>query len=431
MRIGIFPVLSRSGGGHYQYSLTLLQALSRSSKLKEDEFIIFADDIEQPDLLPSGKQWSIRPAKPFSLKRAAKGMLRRIVGEEGLFGIWEKYRSQLTVPDPDSITPKPRMRDWLTSLGIDLVLYPSANPLSFETAIPYVIAIHDLQHLLQPEFPENSQNDEVQWREYVFRNGVRYATFILADSDVGKEDILRFYGPYGVTADRVKVLPFLPASYLPAKISEEEVNRVRKFYSLPERYLFYPAQFWPHKNHARIYKALAFLKKEYRLIVPIVLCGSFAGQIRKQTYEELTRIAEDNGIVDQIQYFGYLPEADIGAFYAGAEALVMPTFHGPTNIPVLEAWAYGCPVITSNMRGIREQAGDGAALVDPKSETEIAEAIRKIWTDENYSLGLAEKGRHRLASYTPEDFQNRLTDVILEAKELIGVTRQQNLAGRR
>jgi glycosyltransferase involved in cell wall biosynthesis len=314
MRIGIFPVLSRSGGGHYQYSLTLLQALSRAPLLQDDEFVIFADDIEQPDLLPSGKQWSIRPGKPFSLKRVAKGMLRKIVGEEGLFGIWEKYRSQLTVPDPDSVSHQPRMRDWLTSLGIDLVIYPSANPLSFEATVPYVIAIHDLQHLLQPEFPENSQNDEVQWREYVFRNGVRYATFILADSDVGKEDILRFYGPYGVTPDRVKVLPFLPAGYLPAEISPDEIKRVRKYYSLPERYLFYPAQFWPHKNHARIYKALALLKKEHSLSIPIVLCGSFAGQIRKETYEQLVEIAQQNGITDQIQYFGYLPEADIGSF---------------------------------------------------------------------------------------------------------------------
>ncbi|HSE39521.1 MAG TPA: glycosyltransferase family 1 protein [Acidobacteriota bacterium] len=431
MRIGIFPVLNRSGGGHYQYSLTFLQALSHSSKLHNDEFVIFADDIEQPELLPSGSQWSIRPARPFSLKRAAKGVLRKIVGEEGLFGIWEKYRTQLSVPDPDAKSTQPRMRDWLINMGIELILYPSANPLSFEAGIPYVIAIHDLQHLLQPEFPENSQNDEVQWREYVFRNGVRYATFILADSEVGKEDILHFYGSYGVTPDRVKVLPFLPASYLPTQISQHEIERVRKRYSLPDRYLFYPAQFWPHKNHLRIFKALAMLKHESGLSIPIVLSGSFAGQIRKKTYEELNQFAQENGINDQILYPGYLPETDMAPFYAGAAALVMPTFHGPTNIPVLEAWAYGCPVITSDLRGIREQAGDAAILVDPRSERQIADAISKIWTDENCRLELAHKGRSRLASYTPEDFETQLTNVILEAKELIGDTRQQNLAGRR
>jgi len=430
MRIGIFPVLNRSGGGTYQYSLTLLQAISGSPELREHQFVIFADDIDQPELMPSGSQWSIRPAKPFSIKRAAKAVLRRIVGEEGLFGIWERYRNQLPVPDPNSISRNAQMRAWLLDLGIDLIIYPSANPLSFEVGIPYIIAIHDLMHLQHPEFPENSQNDELQWREYIFRNGSRYATFILADSETGKEDILHFYGEYGVTADQVKVLPFLPASYLPAEIPENEIDEVKKKHNLPERYLFYPAQFWPHKNHARIYNALGNLKEQLNLEIPLVLCGSFAGQLRKETYEELNRIADQRGISNQIIYLGYLPEGDMGAVYAGAAALVMPTFHGPTNIPVLEAWVYGCPVITSNVRGIRDQAGDAAVLVDPSSVDEIAEGIRKLWTDYEFSKDMANRGRKRISLYTLKDFQKRLTAIILEAKEIIGESRERNLAGR-
>ncbi|MCI0615892.1 glycosyltransferase family 4 protein [bacterium] len=430
MRIGIFPVLNRSGGGTYQYSLTLLQAISSSPELSEDEFVIFADDIDQPELMPSGPQWSIRPAKPFSIKRAAKAVLRRFVGEEGLFGIWERYRNQLAVPDPEIISKNPQMRAWLLDLGIDLIIYPSANPLSFEAGIPYIIAIHDLMHLQHPEFPENSQNDELQWREYIFRNGSRYATFILADSETGKEDILQFYGAYGVTANQVKVLPFLPASYLPAEIPQNEIDEVKKKHNLPQRYLFYPAQFWPHKNHARIYNALGNLKDQLNLEIPLVLSGSFAGQLRKETYEELMKLADQRGISNQIIYVGYLPEADMGAVYAGSAALVMPTFHGPTNIPVLEAWIYGCPVITSNVRGIRDQAGDAAVLVDPSSVDEIAEGIRKLWTDPEFAKEMANRGRKRISLYTMKDFQKRLTDCIVEAKEIVGESRERNLAGR-
>jgi glycosyltransferase involved in cell wall biosynthesis len=430
MRIGIFPVLNRSGGGTYQYSLTLLQAISSSPELSEDEFVIFADDIDQPELMPSGHQWSIRPAKPFSIKRAAKAVLRRFVGEEGLFGIWERYRNQLAVPDPEIISKNPQMRAWLLDLGIDLIIYPSANPLSFEAGIPYIIAIHDLMHLQHPEFPENSQNDELQWREYIFRNGSRYATFILADSETGKEDILQFYGAYGVTANQVKVLPFLPASYLPAEIPQNEIDEVKKRHNLPQRYLFYPAQFWPHKNHARIYNALGNLKDQLNLEIPLVLSGSFAGQLRKETYGELMKLADQRGISNQIIYVGYLPEADMGAVYGGSAALVMPTFHGPTNIPVLEAWIYGCPVITSNVRGIRDQAGDAAVLVDPSSVDEIAEGIRKLWTDPEFAKEMANRGRKRISLYTMKDFQKRLTDCILEAKEIIGESRERNLAGR-
>jgi hypothetical protein len=62
---------------------------------------------------------------------------------------------------------------------------------------------------------------------------------------------------------------------------------------------------------------------------------------------------------------------------------------------------------------------------------DLKNAIKKIWTDEDCRLELAQKGRSRLASYTLEDFEQRLTNLILEAKELIGHTRQRNLAGRR
>jgi glycosyltransferase involved in cell wall biosynthesis len=380
---------------------------------------LFSDEIDQPDLIPRGKKWSRAPVRPLNIKRAAKNLLRRFIGEERLFGLWEFYRNTRTVPDPEVRRSQPEITNWLRKMGIELMIYPSANPLSFEAGIPYIVAIHDLQHLLQPEFPENSANDEVQRREYVFRNGARFATLILADSETGKEDILHFYGRFGVTEDKVKVLPFLPASYLPQVVSLEEIKDVKRKYSLPDRYLFYPAQFWPHKNHARIYKAISRIKETHGEEIPIVLCGSFAGQLRKQTYDELCSLAKETRIQNLIHYKGYLHEKDIGAVYAGAEALVMPTFHGPTNIPILEAWTYGCAVLTSNLRGIREQAGEAAFLADPRSVDEIAFGIHKLWTDPTYRKDLSEKGKRQLAAYTETDFRNRVAEILKEAKERI------------
>ncbi|PYS54816.1 MAG: glycosyltransferase family 1 protein, partial [Acidobacteria bacterium] len=96
--------------------------------------------------------------------------------------------------------------------------------------------------------------------------------------------------------------------------------------------------------------------------------------------------------------------------------LVMPTFFGPTNIPILEAWAFGCPVITSDIRGVREQAGDAALLADPRSPEMIAEAIREIWTDPGLCEALAQRGRVRLSGYTPAEFRRRLVEIVEEAK---------------
>ena len=220
------------------------------------------------------------------------------------------------------------------------------------------MAIHDLQHRLQPEFPEVSANGEWDGREYLFRNGARSATLLLADSEVGKEDVLNFYSEYGVTADQVKVLPFLPAHYLTQSVDAAERKRVRAAHHLPERYLYYPAQFWPHKNHQRIVEALALLKQRYDIEIPIVFTGTPSDPIRRHTYQRLISTARQCRIEHLVYSLGFVSNEDMSALYAEAVALVMPTFFGPTNIPVLEAWSLGCPVITSNIRGIREQVGD-------------------------------------------------------------------------
>jgi glycosyltransferase involved in cell wall biosynthesis len=127
-------------------------------------------------------------------------------------------------------------------------------------------------------------------------------------------------------------------------------------------------------------------------------------------------VAHEWGVAEQIRYLGYVPDEDMSAMYAGAAALVMPTFFGPTNIPVLEAWAFGCPVLTSDIRGIREQVGDAAVLADPRSVEAIAEGIERLWTDDGLRRRLVERGRQRLSAYTPEDYRRRLIDIVEEAK---------------
>ncbi|MGH2671000.1 MAG: glycosyltransferase family 4 protein [bacterium] len=186
-------------------------------------------------------------------------------------------------------------------------------------------------------------------------------------------------------------------------------------YRLPERYLFYPAQFWPHKNHARIVQALELLKQRYRLEVPMVFCGSATGKIARRTFRELMELSHRLGVESQIRHLGHVSDEDMSGLYAGAAALVIPTFFGPTNIPVLEAWAFGCPVMTSDIRGIRQQAGEAALLVDPRSAEAIAEGVYRLWTDEDLRRALADRGRRRLSTYTPDDYRQRLMKILEEA----------------
>jgi len=402
----------------------------------EDEFVLFlVRPTDERFISDFGKHWLRIPlyqaehsleqvAEPsFSFKERILALVRAQVRKRPtLLGIWGRMRHKV-IPrrarDPDKIRRRVAFTRWFRHIGIDWILYTGPDALSFEAGIPYVMPVHDLQHRLQPEFPEVSANGEWESREYLFRNAIRHATLILADSEVGKEDILRFYGPYGASPDRIKVLPLLPSNYLSVDVPKRSRLRVRQAYHLPERYLFYPAQFWPHKNHARIIEALGLLKRKYKIEIHVVFCGVHSGEIRERTFRETMVLARRLGVSDRVHYLGRVPNEVMSGLYAEALALVMPTFFGPTNIPPLEAWAFGCPVLCSDIRGIREQIGDAGLLVPPRSTEAIAEGIYRLWTDKNLRDQLAARGHRRLAKYTPEDFRRLLGDIIRDANELV------------
>ena len=435
MRIGIVPVVRRSTGGVYQYSLSMLHILNGwQANGSIDEFVIFVRKKQHlSSALLNANGWLVKPLYPPSLKQMIMDAVGSMVGEEFASRFLTKVRRMLMQAakplDLDRAQYLMDMNGWFLRNGVQLMLYPFPTSWSFEAGIPYVMAIHDLQHRLQPEFPEVSAHGEWERREYLFRNGARHATLLLADSEVGKEDILNFYGPYGITPDRVKILPFLPAWYLAVHIPEGEQQRVRMTYHLPDRYLFYPAQFWPHKNHARIIQALGMLKHHHHLKIPVVFCGSYIGKMRRRVFHEVMTLSYQLGLEKQVHYLGIVPDKHMSALYAGAVALVMPTFFGPTNIPVLEAWALGCPVITSDIRGIRDQAGDAAVLIDPCSVEAIADAIYQLWISENLRSILIERGRQRLASYTPDDYRQHLLAILEEAKARVCAEKPRSIEG--
>lgn len=427
MRIGIYPNLNGHAGGVYQYNQSVLDALNVwSVNGCEDQFVLFWNDAQHPCLIPlKGSRWAIRRREKRRLRYEISNRILHALGEgphrEALRWIRRELSSLNSepvrkLPDPDIVQYRTDLRKRFLQSKVDFLLYPQPTSVSFESGLPYVMAVHDLQHRLQPEFPEVSADGEWERREYLFRNGCRYATLILAESEVGKEDLLGFYGRYGITEDRIKVLPYLPPPYIAAEVSAAERQRVRDAYDLPERYLFYPAQFWPHKNHRRIVEALHLLKHGSKQEIPIVFCGSHEGAIREKNFCEVMSLSRQLGVEKQIFYLGYVADEDISSIYAQAAGLVMPTFFGPTNIPILEAWAFGCPVLTSDIRGVREQAGDAAILVDPRSSESIANGIHRLWVDKSLACFLVGSGRQQLAGYTTNDFRRRLTEIIAEAK---------------
>jgi glycosyltransferase involved in cell wall biosynthesis len=102
--------------------------------------------------------------------------------------------------------------------------------------------------------------------------------------------------------------------------------------------------------------ALALLR-EQGLKKKLVLCGSDRG-----TRNQIDDLIEHYDLTDQVFIIGFVDSTELGALYRGAMALVMPSYFGPTNLPPLEAWAVGTPVIYPE--AFKAQVADAAALFD-------------------------------------------------------------------
>jgi glycosyltransferase involved in cell wall biosynthesis len=294
---------------------------------------------------------------------------------------------------------------------IDMMIYTNAEREAFECRIPYLTAVLDWTHKTHPQFKEFTADGVYEQREYIINNNVQKGLRLLVDSETAKQELMDFYN---ADESRIIPLPFIPPPYLSKEISPKTVEKVRRIYDLPERFIFYPAQFWPHKNHENIVRALYSIKNSRGIEIPIVFVGSTMNMW--SSYERVMALANESGIVNQIIYPGYVEASHVQVFYSLATALVIPTYPGPTNLPVLEAFKMECPVITSNIKALHEQVGDAGILVEPNSPQEIADAILSIWTDTGIRQRLIEKGRQRIRRWGEKEFFGRLCETIESCK---------------
>lgn len=387
LKVGIFFNARVEQGGLYQYALTLVHCLYRY--VPEFDYSLYLATLEAFPIEIKANHWKvIRFSKLEILWRMSLEIALNFLARKGIeipFKIIPCYR-QVSDDNPD------------------VMLYVKPTPHVFQWNYQAIFPIHDLQHRLQPNFPEVSDKGEYKRRENLYKHSTSKAVAILTDSQTGKEDVSHLYS---VDESKIYPLPYIAPTFRDGKavkISYEEINRK---YSLPENYLFYPATFWAHKNHARLIQAIRMIADEKGVLIPLVLTGS-----QWHEYPVLIKLVGDLHLQDTIYFIGYVPDEELTQLYSHALALVMPTFFGPTNIPVLEAWEARCPVITSDIRGIREQVGNAGLLVDPKNVSAIAGAIWKIYTDSDTKERIIHQGLLRVNEWTPEKFSKTLSDVI-------------------
>ena len=429
LRIGVVPILDGSGGGIYQYSLTMLDGLLAIEP--RPELVLLADRRSRA----RAEAWRARgyqveyvwPLRWRLLAAGRRALRLGPVGKGAARIVAGLRKRRPSVDDKYRVRGRPTFGKWIARFGVDFLVIPAPSRMGFESGVPYVMAVHDLQHRLQPEFPEVSAGGEWERREYLFRNGISHALTVLVDSETGREDVLNCYGNV-VSDERVQILPFLPPSYIAVSSAKPETTRIHERFGLPGRYLFFPAQFWPHKNHVRVVEALAQIRAERGVDVAVVMCGSAADELRGSVLDQVRQTAADRGVANLIQIIGYVEDGYMASLYAASAGVLLPTFFGPTNIPILEAWAFGVPVLSSDLRGIREQCGDAAILVDPTSVQAIADGIYSLWSDDGLRAELVAAGARRLAQYGPNDYVSRLSAIVADAARRVQAAKEMQAA---
>lgn len=374
MRVGVFlEDFSPQVGGGYTFQEDIFQSLLELAEQSNHTYVVLC---RQPEAIIAAARSARISAVAFPgtpRQRLVSGARRALVA----FGGRRRTRIQQVIEDSRI--------DFMWFVGDQAV----------QVDVPYLATVWDLQHRLQPWFPEVSERGTWRRRERFYATYLQRAATVIAGTEAGRQEIERFYQ---VPPARIHVLPHpTPQFALDAQADDgtEVLGRLR----LSPGYLFYPAQFWSHKNHANLLLAVRHLRERYGLAPPVVFVGSDKGN---QAY--IGRLAAELGLAGQVHFPGFVSRRDLIALYRNALALTYLSFFGPENLPPLEAFALGCPVIAADVSGAREQLGEAALLVDPADTEQIAESVRSIQTEAGLRSALVQKGLARARRWTGRDF---------------------------
>lgn len=284
----------------------------------------------------------------------------------------------------------------LDQSNIDLVYFLTPSNLAlFLIDHNYIFTIWDLCHRDMPEFPEVNFYREFELREKLFNSASKKAIAIFTDSQLGKENALR---RYNLDKNRVFNVSFTPS----INITESKFIDIKEKYKIKSSYIYYPAQFWAHKNHVYIIDAIAKLKLK-GISLAVIFSGSDKGNLKY-----VLDYAKKLKVSDLIFYIGFAPNEEVYYLYKQSLALVMPSYFGPTNIPPLEAFAIGTPVIYSDVDGLREQVANAALLCDLKNSDHLVEHLELLLKNPTKSIELIKLGSKRL-----DELQKTSIDQIL------------------
>jgi len=369
MRVAVvFYGLTPHGGGVFTFQRSLMETLRALEGDSRHEFVFYSAGT------PSGDPQvaDIPVGRPAAMRKRSIEVVRAV--QDSFY------------------MPRVAAKTWfersLDERGVELVWF-AAN-YAEDCNRPFLFTLFDLGHLVHPYFPELSADGEWERRHHHFSRYLPRAAGVIVPNAAGKEQLLRYFP---IEQQRVLCLPHPTPGFALREVDDAFAAQARERLGVRGRYLFYPAQFWAHKNHYNALRALAALDG-YEL----VLVGSDKGQA-----QHVNKLASGLGVSERVRELGFVETDELVALYRGAHALLYPSFLGPENLPPLEAFALGCPVVAADVPGAREQLGEAALLVSPTDPDGMAAAVRRL-EDDGERARRIEEGRRLAGEYTAERY---------------------------
>lgn len=319
MKIGISLLTLVPGivGGSETYARELTRALARVGELDYEAFV--------PSIAPD----------------AADGLTTRVVREyrasSGTAGRVAAMSSAWLAPG--------RLRRAMQLESLDALHFPLSVTIPAPGKHPpAAVTVHDLQHELHPQFFSRA---ELAYRRVLYKQSVTSSRVVVTISEHARETLLR---TYGTDPDRVVAIPL-----------GVDHTRLTPGDEARQPFLLYPANPWRHKNHARLYEALALVRRD-RPELRLVLTGT----------------GHASELPDGVESRGRVSSGELVVLYRTASALVFPSLYEGFGLPPLEAMACGCPVAASAATSLPEVCGEAAEYFDPLSPVDMARAIAAV-----------------------------------------------------
>ncbi len=285
---------------------------------------------------------------------------------------------------PKPLRPNAAVERWRP----DVVHFPTQA--GFLTSAPSLYQPHDLQHL---HLPELFAPEERAAREALYRPMCDRARIVVAVSSWVADDVAR---AYSVARDRIRVVEYAPPTERYEALTEARASALRTRLALPARFAIYPAQTWPHKNHITLLHALAQLRDE-GLDVPLVCTGR-----RNEFFPTIDAEIGRLDLRERVRFLDFVPPDELVEIYRSARLTVVPSRFEAASFCIWESFHLGVPVACSNVTSLPKQLDGCGLLFEPMDVRAMADAIRRLWTDEQLRARCIEGGRRSVARFTWE-----------------------------